>query len=532
MNCQVDVHVMPCEDIPVVSPSFVSSDTSMSNEDISFPLSEEVIVTAISELRSRKAPGMDGITLDMLSLGGGETIHWLKSIFDSIWETKSVPRDWQSQFLMPLHKKGSRTICDNYRGIALLSIPGKVFAKAIMNWLKPRAKQFLCESQFDFCHGRGCTDQLFSPRVLMEKACEFHQTRYACFIDLKKAYDLVQHNSLWCILKHSYHLSEKLLTIICALHEDCTTAVRAYRKTSNMFSVTSGVHQGCMLAPTIFNFYFDTAIHMALDVHRQDERSIKVAYLLDADLGNKVSLKLETLVTDLEYAENMATLADNWADLTTILDSLTTTCKKLGLTISCKKTKTLAVLTNPGAQSPAPVQLVPGSEHIEVVSHIQYLGSTVQNDCGMDTEVISRICKASSEFHSLSRILWCQRKIQTSTKVHILNSVILPTLPYGLESTVFLEPHICHLESFVIRCFRFILGVSVGEKKCHTTMCKIAKQPRLSSIFSLCHLCFLGHLSGRWKTGYLGSILCVPRLVASVWLEDRSNGGMMLWTVT
>ena len=229
-----------------------------------------------------------------------------------------------------------------------------------------------------------------------------------------------------------------------------------------MFSVTCGVRQGCVLAPTLFNFYFDTAIHMALNVHRQEERGIKVAYLLDADLvGNRWNLKLETLVTGLEYADNMALLADNWTDLTTMLNSLVTICKKLGLTISCKKTKTLAVLTNPGAQSPAPVQLVPRREPIEVVSHFQYLGSTVQNDCGMDAEVSSRICKASSAFHSLSCILWYQRKIQTSTKGRIKNSVILPTLLYGLESTVFLEPHVRCLESFVIRCLRIIMGVSV-----------------------------------------------------------------------
>ena len=94
-------------------------------------------------------------------------------------------------------------------------------------------------------------------------------------------------------------------------------------------------------------------------------------------------------MTDLEYADDMALLVDNWADLTTMLDSLATTCKKLGLTISCKKTKTLVVLTNPGAQSPAPVQLVPGSEPIEMVSYFQYLGSTIQNDCGMDAEISS-----------------------------------------------------------------------------------------------------------------------------------------------
>ena len=144
-----------------------------------------------------------------------------------------------------------------------------------------------------------------------------------------------------------------------------------------------------------------------------------------------------------------------------------------------------------------------------MVSHFQYLGRTVQNDCGMDTEVSSRICKSSSAFHSLSHILWCQRKIQTSTKVCILNSVILPTLLYGLENTILLEPHIRRLEYFVIRCFRFILGVSVREKKHHTTIFSATSQ-------------------GCLKTGYLGSVLCVPLLVASFLLKDKRDGRMTL----
>ena len=69
---------------------------------------------------------------------------------------------------------------------------------------------------------------------------------------------------------------------------------------------------------------------------------IRLAYLLDADLvGNR---RVPKLVTDLEYADDMALLANNWSDLTAMLDSLSTCCKKLGLTISCMKTKSLAVL--------------------------------------------------------------------------------------------------------------------------------------------------------------------------------------------
>ena len=140
-----------------------------------------------------------------------ERMHPYKSIFDAIWATESVPTDWQSQLIVPLHKKGSCTICDNYRGIALLSIPSKVFA--ILNRLKPRAEQLLRESQCGFRRGRGCADQLFSLRMLMEKAREYFHPIYACFIDLKKAYDSVNRDSLWRIPQYSYCLPPKLLSI-------------------------------------------------------------------------------------------------------------------------------------------------------------------------------------------------------------------------------------------------------------------------------------------------------------------------------
>ena len=237
---------------------------------------------------------------------------------------------------------------------------------------------------------------------------------------------------------------------------------------------------------------------MALDELRSQGKGIKVAYLHDADLvGNRKMLKFESLVSDLEYADDMALLADSWSDLTIMLESLSNCCQKLGLTISCKKTKSLAVLPpeQPQIQSPLPIHLLPGDEPIDVVSHFPYLGSYVQNDCGMDVEINSRICKASSAFQSLSRILWYQRKIKTNTKVRILNSVILPTLLYGLESTVLLESHVRRLESFMIRCLRIILGISVREQKRHTTIRKMAKQQRISSILVQRRLRFLGHLS-------------------------------------
>ena len=74
-------------------------------------------------MRKRGAPGLDGISTEMLKLGGAESVCWLNTIVDEIWRTEMVPSDWTKQLLIIIHKKGSHTTCDNYRGIALLSIP-------------------------------------------------------------------------------------------------------------------------------------------------------------------------------------------------------------------------------------------------------------------------------------------------------------------------------------------------------------------------------------------------------------------------
>ena len=99
-------------------------------DDLCAPLSEEEICTAISQLKNSRASGMDGITAEMIKLGGAESARWFKSLFDAIWHEEEVPEDWKSQLLIPVHKKGIRTICDNYRGIALLSNPRKIFTNA------------------------------------------------------------------------------------------------------------------------------------------------------------------------------------------------------------------------------------------------------------------------------------------------------------------------------------------------------------------------------------------------------------------
>ena len=79
------------------------------------------------------------------------------------------------------------------------------------------------------------------------------------------------------------------------------------------FDVTCGVCQGCVLASTLFTQYFDAVINMSLDSHQVQNKGVGIAYLHNTKLaGNRRKLQLETFVTDLECADDMALLADSW----------------------------------------------------------------------------------------------------------------------------------------------------------------------------------------------------------------------------
>ena len=121
-----------------------------------------------------------------------------------------------------------------------------------------------------------------------------------------------------------------------------------------------------MLVPTLFKLYFSVAIRLALDEHQLEDKSVKVVYMYLHNgnlVGNRRMLRLKTLVTDLEYGDDMALLVDNWSDLTT------TSCRQLGLTITCKKSKSLATLPPESSdiQCPALISLAQGEVPIKVV---------------------------------------------------------------------------------------------------------------------------------------------------------------------
>ncbi|KAI8483937.1 hypothetical protein Bbelb_383270 [Branchiostoma belcheri] len=167
-------------------------------EELDNPPSVEELSKAIDSLASGKAPGNDGIPSDVIKAGKDTTLlHHLHQLLLQCWEEGTVPQDMRDASIITLYKnKGDRSNCNNYRGISLLSIVGKAFARVILNRLQILAERVYPESQCGFRAGRSTTDMIFTLRQLQEKCREQRQPLYIAFVDLTKAFDLAVQRSL------------------------------------------------------------------------------------------------------------------------------------------------------------------------------------------------------------------------------------------------------------------------------------------------------------------------------------------------
>lgn len=88
---------------------------------VAVPTYEEVS-TAITSLKNNKASGPDNLPAELLKMGGEELTNALYKIVLQIWNEQTLPAQWLEGATLPLHKKGDKMICENYRGITLLEV--------------------------------------------------------------------------------------------------------------------------------------------------------------------------------------------------------------------------------------------------------------------------------------------------------------------------------------------------------------------------------------------------------------------------
>jgi len=214
--------------------------------------------------------------------------------------------------------------CSNYHTIALISHARKVMLKILQARLQQYVNCKLTDVQAGFRKGRGTRDQIANIHWIMEKAREFQKNIYFCFTDYAKAFDCVDHNKLWEILKEMGipdHLTCRLRNLYSGQEVTVTTG----HGTTDWFQIGKGVRQGCILSPWLFNLYAEYIMRNA----RLDE----------AQAGIKIARRN---INNLRYADDTNLMAESEEELKSLLMKVKEKSEKVGLKLNIQKMKIMA----------------------------------------------------------------------------------------------------------------------------------------------------------------------------------------------
>jgi hypothetical protein len=434
------------------------------------PPSVNEISASINKLKNRKAPGEDQIHPEFLKCCNVTTSQMLHTLITQIWNEETCPQDWIDGEIVTLHKKGDKTNCNNYSGITLLSVPGKVLANILLERIRQPVMKVLRQNQAGFLPGKSCSDQIHNLRCILQQANEFNSPIACCFVDYEKAFDSPHRPTLWRILD-LYGIPTKIIGLIKALHHNSQSCVRLATTTTEKFPVTTGVRQGCVLAPFLFVILIDFVLRLSTN----NEEGIQ--------------FQSDTKLCDLEYADDAVLLETSLANLSSALECLQRYSAVVGLNIN--KSKTVSLINESVIDANAQVML--DGQPIEDVEYFKYLGTFTERDGTMHRELSTRLALAGAAFSKLGRI-WKSTIFGTKTKVRLYNACVLPVLLYGCESWHPTCAQNTRLAGFESKCLRRMLGIRWYDFVPNTTVRELTGQPYVTNTVKFRRLTWLGHV--------------------------------------
>ena len=302
---------------------------------------------------------------------------------------------------MPIQKKGNAKECSNYYTIAYAS---KVMLKILQARLQQYVNRELLDVQAGFRKGRGTRYQMANICRITEKAREFQENIYFCFIDYTKAFVCLDHNKLLKILEEM-GIPDHLTCLLRNLYASQEATVRTGHGKIDWFQIRKGVSPACILSSCLFNLYAEN-IMKNTGLGKAQPR-IKIA-------GRNI--------TNLRYADNTTLMAESEDELKSLLMKVKEESEKVGLKLNIQKAKIMA-------SGPITSWEIDG----ETVSDFIFGGSKITADGDCSHEIKRRLLLGRKLMSNLDSILK-SRDITLPTKVHLVKAMVFPVVLYGCES--------------------------------------------------------------------------------------------------
>ena len=183
-----------------------------------------------------EASGGDGIPVEVFQILKDDALKVLHSIRQQIWKTQQWPQDWKRLVFISVPKKGNAKEWSKYHTVALISHASKVMLKILQARLQQYVNHEFPDVQAAFSKGRETRDKIANIHWIIENVRKFQKNIYFCFIDYAKAFDCVDHNKLWKILKE-VGIPDHLTCLLKNLYTGQEATVRTGHGTTDWFQI-------------------------------------------------------------------------------------------------------------------------------------------------------------------------------------------------------------------------------------------------------------------------------------------------------
>ena len=362
------------------------------------------VMTIVLSLDERKSPGPSDIPIKFLRIAAPILVPHLVNIYNLSLEKGIFPDPMKLAKIIAIFKAGSKLSVTNYRPISLLSVFSKIFEKIVHEQLYTFLikEAVIYESQFGFQKGRSTLHSLIE---IIEKIRDCMESKkYGCgiFIDLKKAFDTVNHEILVQKLEH-YGIRGKALDWFNSYLTGRMQFTFCNGKRSELRTITCGVPQGSVLGPLLFLLYINDLPNI----------SSKLKFYLFAD------------DTNIFYEGSNLDVLERTVNKELKKLSLWLNANRLALNIS-KTNFVIFAAKNKPLQN---VTLLINKEAIQQVQYVKYLGILIDSQLTFAQHISSVVKKVSRVTGLMYRIRNC---VTNQTMKMIYYSLIYSHLLYGL----------------------------------------------------------------------------------------------------
>ncbi|KAF0762712.1 ribosome biogenesis protein TSR3 isoform X1 [Aphis craccivora] len=261
-----------------------------------------------------------------------------------MWEAEILSIYWGVAYICPIHKKGDKQVCSNYRGIALLDTTYKVLSYCILDRIKPLAEKVVGDYQCGFRQNRSTTDQIFIIRQLFQKSWEYNNIRQT------------------------------------------KVKVKVRNATSRMVEVRTGLRQGDALSPVLFDLVLEKVIR-------------------EINIGRDEGVRMDrTCFSLLAYADNIVLLGEDEQKVVDLCGRLIESAKKVGLHLNIEKTQYMKVSSELDNLRKTETITV-GQYEFKKVEDFKYLGTIVAQKNEFQIEIQQRIKMGNKCFYALGKLL-------------------------------------------------------------------------------------------------------------------------------